>query len=230
MTNSKKNVLIFCSNSYIFEETYLPIINEGYKKWKIDLLIAERYFYERIEIILKKLQKDKKILSYKTIRHIGFSEFSLKEIFFLINYFSKKEFDVLIHGGDVEPINKYLIGFTKKNAKCKTFLIQENTLWRILEERVVDLHKYKNKIKKFFSSPEFILKKILLLCINYLKNTFRHFKLTFFSFFHHKVMPFLLFRKTFTNKYKEYAFMSGCSDFLFVYENSTVKTIKEKCW
>ena len=97
IVDDKPNVLIFCASAYSYEESYLPIIEENYNNWNIDLLITKDHLTENILKTIKIQLNDNKIASYDVIPDQGNSriEYYIK-LRIVSREISKKKYNMLL--------------------------------------------------------------------------------------------------------------------------------------
>jgi hypothetical protein len=223
----EKKVLIYCANGYQFEEIFLPIIEENYKKWNIELIIDDYYVNLSLKSFLDKLLYSNKIKSFNVFPTLSFSIAFIKKIKMFLKLFNK-EFNILLLGSDCTAQDRYLIYIIKKHINSKVIIIETGTMWRHYNEdkkNYINQKTINNYINKFKS-------KNILQLIKTFKNKFKSkmilIKKKINFFIHHFLMPKIIINSTFSNdKTDKYAFTSGRGDAVIVFSEKNAKILKK---
>ena len=244
-----KNVLIYCSNGYFFEEFYLPIINELENKYNIILLLGYGYIPDQSLQIVKNLFESKSIQEYHVTR-IHAERSSRQRYLRGIEVISKlkgKKIDLFLLGSDFIEVDQYLINHVSSNGG-KSVLVGESLFYDIFFEDYYKLkglpiddsvkkgatQSWKQKIRNK-STIDIVKAGISLAFRPVLKFKI---KIRTNAFLNYRLIPFFMFRKTFTkNAFTKYSFAVGVADNVIVtdpieYEGLKllIPTIKKIFW
>ncbi|KKQ56612.1 MAG: hypothetical protein US74_C0013G0007 [Parcubacteria group bacterium GW2011_GWA2_38_13] len=237
MKNSR--MLIYSGNGYIFNEIYLPIINEMTHIWDIDLIISDFCLAEHTKKSVADLLDTKKIQSLKIIHAYNDNKNNIKHHFNLwksLKEYKRVPYKLLILGSDFHVIDRYLIHYAKKN-NTKIALVLSHTLAQILEKYLSAQGKLKKdpnysfafprpNIKNFTQTPG-IAKKIKKLAIifKYIK---MYWKIIADRILNQYVCPFIFTGSFFRNIEEDVlGFTSGRGDAVIVYDELEFKAMQK---
>ncbi len=153
----RENIVLYCSNGYLFDEAYLPLIDDKYPEWDITLVLGNYYFTKINFQTIEKLQQEGKVkdcffLPLAEIRKFQFH----KEMSALCRRLDQIPVSILVTGDDYTISSIYLIHAVGRQ-KAKTVVLNLSTIWPVLR----DFSQYKEKTKNFNeSSRKDIAKKI----------------------------------------------------------------------
>jgi hypothetical protein len=224
-----KTILIMCSNGYYFDEFYEFLIRGFQGKYHIILALDRGFWPDKI---LKKVEgyyQEGVILDYHILKQHQKNEFfkQFQGYRDLLGKLKKQKIDLLVLGEDFIPMSRFLHDQIKKLGGVSVVvgpsnLDNPNFYSAYLKKKELPLE---NKPAATFTKTK---KKSRLIKKGY--NFIRYIKLRLTQkkniLLIYKLIPFLLFRKTYSTKYFEYGFSVGYADYVVVIDSVEYDAIK----
>ena len=233
--SQKTKVLMYCGNGYVFDEIFYPLIKLNSTKWNIDLLMADYYLSGVIKKKVDELLDASVINRYSIISNSCNSISSFLMLRKSLQLFNEA-YSFFITGSDYSVLDRVMIDHVKKNDQSKVIIIQTGTIWRVEQcyQNMLQAEKNSSKSKSVVDVSKYkyivdILDKIWRNRLRINRILYNFIKRKYNSLMSHYILPFMVYKKTYKpNLYDQYAFSSGLSDAVVLFNKTSAKALK-KC-